>query len=50
MEALLAMALHGRDLLRRVHDVVPQHEDPTLGPGPDQLVVDVHHDGPALCI
>ena len=47
MEALLAMALHGRDLLRRVHDVVPQHEDPTLGPGPDQLVVDVHHDGPA---
>jgi hypothetical protein len=47
MEALLAVALHGRDLLRRVHDVVPQHEDPTLGSGPDQFAVHVHHEGPA---
>lgn len=47
MEPLLAMALHGRDLLRRVHHIVPQHEDPALGPGPDQFAINVHHDGTA---
>jgi hypothetical protein len=47
MEPLLAVPFHGRDLLRRVHGIVAQDEDPALGARPDDLAVHINDDGQA---